>query len=68
MLEHEAGSGAGNANSEGGFGGSSLSDGVGGGQGLGDHLVGESKDPGPLFITLKAGSAACRVSLVHGGL
>ena len=68
MLKHEAGIGADHAHREGDGGGSCLSDCGGGGQGLGDHLVGESKDPGPLVIPPKAGSAACRVSLVHGGL
>ena len=68
MLEHEAGIGAGHAHREGDSVGSCLSDSGGGGQVFGDHLIGESEDPGPLVIPPKAGSAACRVSLVHGGL
>ena len=68
LCEREAGSGAGNLDREGDSISSCLSDCGGGGERLGDHLVGEGEDPGPLVFPLEAGSAACRVSLVHGGL
>ena len=63
--EGEAGGGAGNAHGEGDSGGGGLSDSGGGGQVLGDHLIGQSQDPGPLLILPEGRSATSRVSLVH---